>query len=150
MHREYPKLLGLHFGLVTTDQYETHEFHRFFAIGINYERSIVPELLEAELSVPVAVSPQDGGRVALPVDLHFKIPFHPSQRLSPYLAAGPAFDFDLAPETGVLWGGSLAGGTYLWLEERAGLDIEADANLVFEGKERVFEVLLAVGPAVRF
>ena len=54
-------------------------------VGLSYERVVVHNYLEIEISVPLAVLAEGEGQLSMPVDLHFKLPFHPSPDVSPYL-----------------------------------------------------------------
>ncbi len=120
--------------------------------GLSYERTIVPRWLEIEISAPVAVLLEDEHTiVAVPIDVHFKKPFHLSPRVTPYVGIGPALDIEVAPELKLFYGGSLAVGTYVWFNDSVGLDVEADYNLVVKDDQTLGqELFLAAGPVVRF
>jgi len=151
-HAARPNLVGARVGFlsVLADKGEL-EYLPGLLIGVSYERTVIHEWLEIEASIPVAVLFDGAQRlVALPIDLHFKKPFHPSPKVSPYVALGPAFDVLVAPELKVFFGGSLAVGTYVWPTPRVGIDIELDYNVVAEDRTAVHELLLAAGPVLRF
>ena len=150
-HAEYPNLIGVRAGLLSifaTPEAEL-EYRPAFFVGLSYERTLIHNWLELEISVPVALIFEAQTKVALPIDLHFKKPFHPSPRVSPYIALGPAFDFEVHPDARVFFGGSVAVGTYVWPSRRVGVDIEVDYNIVAEEGRPVHELLFAVGPVFR-
>lgn len=154
-HADYPNLIGFRVGYLSAfaageGELEGQLEHSpaLFA-GLSYERMLIHNWLELELSVPVAVLFAEQTTVALPIDLHFKKPFHPSPIVSPYVALGPAFDVEVYPDARVFFGGSLAVGTYVWPSRRVGIDIELDYNIVAEDGRPVHELLFAVGPVLR-
>lgn len=120
--------------------------------GLSYERTLIPRWLEIEISAPVAVLLEEEHTiVAVPIDVHFKKPFHLSPRVTPYVGIGPALDIEVAPEVKVFYGGSLAVGGYVWFNDSVGLDVEADYNLVVKDDRTLGqELFLAAGPVVRF
>lgn len=120
--------------------------------GLSYERTLIPRWLEIEISAPVAVLLEEEHTiVAVPIDVHFKKPFHVSRRLTPYVGIGPALDIEVAPDVKVFYGGSLAVGGYIWFNDSVGLDVEADYNLVVKTDRTLGqELFLAAGPVVRF
>ena len=118
--------------------------------GISYERTIIPRWLDLEIAVPVATTFAEETIVGVPVDIHVKKPFRVGPRLSPYLALGPAFDFQLLPEVAVFFGGSFAVGAYFFPSPQVGVDFEFDYNVVAEDGTALHELLLMVGPVVRF
>ena len=151
-HAEYPNLVGFRVGyLGLSEPFEgEREFASFVFFGLSYERTVIHEWLEIEVSVPLAVGLSNADAATMPMDLHFKIPFHPSPFWSPYVAVGPSVDVVLKPETEVFFGVSFAIGTYLWLSPQAGIDIEVDYNVLFNGGEQIREFLFAIGPVYRF
>lgn len=121
-------------------------------IGLFYERSVLHEWLEIEISIPIGAGRNEGEtEIFMPIDVHFKKPFHPAPWIAPYIGLGPAFDVFLAPEPEIYFGGSVAIGTYIWPHRaNVGIDIEFDYNiLAFEGAP-AHEFLFAVGPVWRF
>ena len=152
-HEEYPNLVGFRAGYLGASEPEEggeRLFRSFIFLGLSYERTLIHEWLEAEISVPVAISFGRELHVAMPFDLHLKIPFHPAPEWSPYLAVGPSMDLLLKPETLALFGVSFAAGTYVWFSDQVGLDIELDYNLIVDEGELVHEFLVASGPVLRF
>ena len=151
-HAEHPNVLGVRVGFLSRlepeDRQLTYEPGAFF--GLSYERTLIHEWLEFEVSAPVAVLFGEQTGLALPIDVHLKKPFHPVGWASPYLAVGPTFDVNLRPERAVYFGASFAAGTYLWPTPRIGVDIEFDYNIVAEDGRAVHELLLATGPVFRF
>lgn len=151
-HAAHPNLVGARVGFLSVlEDDEGVAYIPGILVGLSYERTLVHEWLEVELSVPVAVLwGPDHTLVALPMDLHFKKPFHPSPRWSPYVALGPAFDLLVAPDTRIFFGASVAVGTYVWPTRRVGVDVEVDYNVISERGRPVHELLLAAGPVIRF
>lgn len=154
-HAEYPNLLGVRVGylsILTPSEGEGEggvELRPAVFAGLSYERTLIHEWLELEVSVPLAVVFAEDTELALPMDLHLKKPFHPSPRVSPYLALGPTVDLTVTPELRAAFGASFAVGTYLWPTPRVGVDVELDYNLVAEAGRPVHELLFAVGPVFR-
>jgi len=153
-HKERPNLVGLRVGYLGVSEAaaaDEREFLSFVFVGVSYERTLIHERLEAEVSVPVALPTGDEGNTTMPIDLHFKVPFHPIESLSPYVAAGPSLELVFADaQTEALFGLSFAAGTYCWFTPRVGVDVEVDYNLVFRDGEQDHEILVAVGPVLRF
>ncbi|MEM9691007.1 MAG: hypothetical protein AAGA56_00545 [Myxococcota bacterium] len=150
-HEDHPNLIGSRVGLWGVAEREHGEtvYRPGFFVGLSYERVILHDWLEVEVSVPLATLEAEEPELIMPMDLHFKLPFHPDPSLSPYLAAGPALDLILRPDLEVFPGISFAVGTYWWITDRIGFDFEVDYNLVFED-ELVHELLFATGPVYRF
>jgi hypothetical protein len=151
-HATYPNLFGLRVGYLSVIERRAAvtEYTPGLLAGASYERTLIHGWLEIEASVPVAVILTSDTIVALPIDAHLKIPFHPSPAWSPYVAAGPAMDVQVEPDTDVFFGASFAIGTYVWASDQVGIDVEVDYNIVVEDGEPVHEILVAVGPVVRF
>lgn len=149
LHEELPNLVGVRVGYLAVVEPEESVGSLLF-VGLSYERTIIHELLEVELSVPLAFSIDERDELTMPVDLHFKFPIHVSETVSPYVAVGPSMDIIIEPETEVLFGASFAVGTYLYFSDRWGIDIEVDYNLLIDDGEPVHELLVATGPVLRF
>ncbi len=151
-HADHPWLVGVKLGFLSIleprEEALAVDYLPAALIGVFVERTLVHEWLELELSVPIGVGLPHEPALFVPIDLHFKKPFHPSPRWSPYLAIGPILDLLIRPELEVFGGLSFALGTYLWFSRRVGLDLELDYNIVFESAP-VHELLFAVGPAFR-
>lgn len=151
-HAEYPNLVGFRVGYLAalSDAGGGTRLTSFAYLGVMLERTVIHDVLELEISVPVAIAPGREVEIAMPVDVHLKVPFHPSPRWSPYVALGPALDVIFTPESDVLFGVSSAVGTYYWFSERTGVDVELDYNLLLGHGHPVHELLIAVGPVLRF
>ncbi|MEM6295477.1 MAG: hypothetical protein AAGA54_29655 [Myxococcota bacterium] len=151
-HADHPNVVGLrigYLGVIEPGSEETETRSALF-IGLSYERTVIHEWLEVELSTPVAISFDDDPLLSFPIDVHLKKPFHPAPWVSPYVAVGPTFDVTIRPETAVFFGGSFAVGTYIWPSSRVGIDVELDYNIVAEDGRAIHEVLFAAGPVLRF
>ena len=149
-HAEFPNLVGVRAGYVAVKDSDEDRVVSFIYAGVGYERTLVHRFLELEISVPVAIAPGPELEVGMPIDVHLKIPFHPSDRVSSYIALGPSVDLVVVPELEVMAGGSIAAGTYIWFSSRVGIDVEIDYNLVFGRGHLAHEGLLATGPVLRF
>lgn len=151
-HADHPNLVGMRVGHLSVFEGEGRELIYLpgLLVGVSYERVIFHDWLEVELSVPVATFGDEEPLLVMPIDLHFKLPFHPAPHVSPYVALGPAVDVKLRPERDVFFGGAVAVGTYLWSSDQVGVDFEVDYNVVQEGETIVHELLFAMGPVARF
>ena len=152
-HAAYPNLAGVKLGYWSMIPGGAEAQPRYvpgIQVGLFYERTLIHSWLELEVSAPLGLAFAKGVEVFLPLDIHLKKPFHPTPRLSPYVAAGPTFDFKLHPEVKLFFGGSLAVGLYVWISPRVGIDTEVDYNFVAEDHGITHELLVAVGPVVRF
>lgn len=152
-HAEYPNLFGAKAGTMTVfEPIEEGGIEPFpaFIVGLFYERTLIHDWLEMEISVPFAVGFAEETFYYIPIDIHLKKPFHPSPKLAPYIAVGPAFDWILTPQMRLLFGGSFALGSYVWPKERLGMDIEFDYNVVATPHGAAHEFIFAAGPAYRF
>ncbi|MEM6992177.1 MAG: hypothetical protein AAF721_16825 [Myxococcota bacterium] len=150
-HAAFPNLVGARVGYLSVleSPQQRVEYAPGILFGLSYERTVIHEWLELEIAAPVAFVFSEERIIALPIDVHFKKPFHPSPRVSPYVAVGPAFDVQIKPEAAVFFGASIALGTYVWPASRVGLDIEVDFNLAAERWHPVDLPLVAVGPVFR-
>ncbi len=150
-HAAHPNLLGFRVGYLSVWGEKDGELEQAsaFLAGVSYERTVIHEWLEIEVSVPLAVIFEEETILALPMDLHFKKPFHPVPQISPYLALGPAVDVEVSPQTRAFFGGSFAVGTYVWPSTRVGLDLEVDYNVVAVDGRPAHEFLVAIGPVLR-
>lgn len=148
-HAMHPNLIGAKFGYISLFARE-HEGYAHVPLGyasLFYERSVIHNWLEIELTVGTAAGAEE---LAMPVDLYFKKPFHPSSRVTPYFGAGPHLDVVFRPERLVLMGACVTAGAYIWFSERWGMDIDLDYAIA-ANRDVVFQdVLLAVGPTARF
>ncbi len=150
-HARFPNVLGVRAGFLSVFDPGPDErgLYPGFLAGISYERTLVHEWLELEISVPVAIVTGEETVVGLPIDLHLKKPFHPSPRFSPYVALGPAFDIEVRPQRRLAVGGSLAAGTYVWLSSQVGFDVELDYNLVALEGRPIHGAFVAAGMVFR-
>ncbi len=153
-HREMPNLGGAKIGHMSIFEPSehggtTHESR--LAIGLFYERVLLPGWLEVELTGLGDITLEEPYEVTfLPFDLHFKKPFHPSPSWTPYVGLGPAMDVTANSEPEVFFGGSLVAGAYLWFKPHFGLDLELDYNFIREEGEWVHQIMPALGPVVRW
>ncbi len=156
-HAEDQNLLGVKVGSVFVvepfggPEDGPHAFPAWSA-ALFYERTLVHNWLELELSAPVGVGTTvHATHVFLPFNLHFKKPFHPTPWLSPYIGLGPMLDVYLAPERRVAYGGSFTAGTFIWPPNSpVGVDIDLEYDLVENRGRAGHEFMLALGPIWRF
>jgi hypothetical protein len=146
-HREHPSLVGAKYGQrlrwgdeegvgVTT------------VVGPLVERVIVHRRLELELEVPISIGHR--GELVVPIGLHFKRPFHPSPRWSPYIGLGPTVELGIRPRRRVAVGISTVAGSYLWLSPRLGFDVDIAFDVALERGSSTLALAVAVGPVWRF
>ncbi|MEX1367940.1 MAG: hypothetical protein AB1Z98_32725 [Nannocystaceae bacterium] len=149
-HAMHPNLMGSKLGYVSLFAPSAEGGYEHVPLGyagLFYERSIVHEWLEIELTVAAAAGTEE---LALPVDLYFKKPFHPSSRFTLYVGAGPHLDLLVRPERRLLVGACVTAGTYIWFSERWGMDVDLDYAVAAGGGQVFHDVLVATGPTVRF
>jgi hypothetical protein len=152
-HAAFPNLIGAKAGSMTVfEPIEEGGVEPFPAlvVGLFYERTLIHNWLELEISVPLGVGFAEKTFYYIPTDIHLKKPFHPSPKLAPYIAVGPAFDWILTPSMKLLFGGSFALGSYVWPKDGLGIDIEFDYNVVATRHGPAHEFIFAAGPAYRF
>jgi hypothetical protein len=147
-HRMHPGLVGAKYGQRVMLAVPGSAREVATVVGPFFERVLVHRWLELEVDLPLAIT-HDGG-LALPFDLHFKKPFHPSRHWSPYLGAGPTVEITLRPTRSVAVGLSLVTGTYLWLSRRVGFDVDVAYELVPSRKTLRSGLTIGVGPVLRF
>lgn len=156
-HAEEPSnLLGFKAGPMLVLEPSHDDTHSMVSIpagfaGVFFERTLVHDWLELEVTVPVGMAEVEGRTVLfVPLDIHFKKPFHPLPWLAPYVGAGPALDI-FVHEAKVYAGGSFTAGAYIWPgHQHVGVDVELDYNvLAFEGSA-AHEMLFACGPVWQF
>ena len=113
--------------------------------GFFFEASLVPHWLEIEVSAKVMGAPDS---VVLPLDLLFKVPFHPHPMIQPFVGAGPAlallFSTSHSGETHVHGGVATVAGVYIWIRQHWAISIEANYNLLY-GRGTSHEVGGATG-----
>jgi hypothetical protein len=172
-HDTFPNLLGVKAGpllLIEPGREGQTSTLPITVVGVFYERVLLHEWLELEISLPLGVGQEDRDLLAfLPIDVHVKKPFHPFAWLSPYIGVGPTMDLVVSPELEAFFGGSLAVGTYIWASHPegpansdgpivprstsstpVGFDFEVDYNVVGVHGEVAHEILIAAGPIWRF
>lgn len=148
-HALHPNLIGSKFGYISlfTPKEGRYEHIPLGYASLFYERSVIHNWLEIELTVGAAAGAEE---LAMPVDLYFKKPFHPSPRVTPYIGAGPHIDVVFRPERLFLAGACVTLGSYIWFSKRWGMDIDLDYAVAANREMVVHDVLLAIGPTARF
>lgn len=147
-HREHPGLVGAKYGQRVMLAAPGSPREVATVVGPFFERVVVHRWLELEVDLPLAIT-QDGA-LALPLDLHFKKPFHPSRHWSPYVGLGPTVEITLRPVRSVAVGLSIVTGTYLWVSPRIGFDIDVAYELVPYRKSLRSGLTVGAGPVWRF
>lgn len=149
-HALHPNLIGAKFGYISlfAPSHEGgYEHLPLGYAGLFYERSVIHNWLEIELTVAGAAGAEE---IGIPIDIYFKKPFHPSPRITPYIGLGPHLDMLLKPERRLLVGGCVTVGSYIWFSMRWGMDIDLDYAFATNRGDVFHDVLLAVGPTARF
>lgn len=114
--------------------------------GLLVERTLVEGWLEIELSAS-GVATGDG--VVVPIDVLFKKSFELG-RLNPYFGIGPSISIDIVDgEAEASAGCAFAVGSYIWVSEHVGIDVDLDYALV-SNHGAAQELALSVGPVLRF
>jgi hypothetical protein len=114
--------------------------------GLLIERTVVEGWLEVELSASGVVT---GEGVAVPIDVLLKKSFE-FGRLNPYLGLGPSISIDIVDgEAEVSPGCAFAVGSYIWITDHVGMDIDLDYALV-SNHGVAQELTVSLGPVVRF
>ncbi len=148
-HAEYPNLVGAKLGYLSLWEPEPEGTRYVPAgfVGVFAERAVVHNWLEVELTAGVGFT---ADKLSIPIDLHFKKPFHPTHWLAPYVGVGPLLAVVLEPRARLWWGATTTVGAYVWLGERIGLDVELDYNIAVFRRAVGHDLLVAVGPVGRF
>lgn len=125
------------------------EVEHGFGGGLFFETELLPRHLDLEVGLAIVDLP-DADILELPFDVLLKLPFYFGESVELYLAvgltAGPAF----GPEsTALQFGGAATAGSYVWLGERVGLEVEAEYALLREEGELVQELAFALGAVLR-
>lgn len=146
----YHNVFGLKLiGVAAVPHHEPRDVGPQGGFGIFYERTLVPEWLELELSANILWT-RTGPHV--PLDVVFKKPFHVSHRFDPYVGIGAAVTLGLGEERFVAPGIVGTVGWYTWINARWGwlveFDYAASAEPAPEGW--VHEIEGTTGPLVRF
>lgn len=118
-------------------------------LGLFAERTAIPGWLEIELSASF-VRIESENEWIVPIDVLLKKPFHVGSGVCPYLAIGSTVSLVTDGEgltVGV--GGVVVVGTYIWLSDSWGIDVEVDYALLYEEGVQ-HEVTVAAGPTLRF
>lgn|GEM_PF-1302233 len=114
--------------------------------GLFIERTILDGWLELELSA-AGVATGDG--TVVPVDVLFKKSFE-FGRVNPYVAIGPTISIDVVGgEAETSAGCAFALGSYVWLSEHVGVDVDIDYALVSKHRTGQ-ELTVSLGPVLRF
>lgn len=131
--------------VVQFDTFETDERVSGLGPGLSLERNVINGWLEVEIALAAI---RHEGAWTVPVDFIFKKPFH-FGALCPYVGIGLAGSMKTHGETEFHLGASSILGTYWWLTDVVGIDLEIEYNLIPEDG-LVQEVVVAIGPAFRF
>ncbi len=118
-----------------------------FGIGVLYERTFIPDLLEVEFST---ISVYGGNKAAFPVDLVFKVPWNVSNVVELYFGLGPAVTIAVTEEFKFHVGGIASLGSYLWVSKQVGVLLEFDYALAQEEEGLVHELEFSTGLVHRF
>jgi hypothetical protein len=112
-------------------EFTDHEVHHFGGGGLLFAVLAVPGWLEIELSVRAMANSHV---IGLPIDLLFKIPFHFSDVVHPFVGLGaiaiPTFDHH-GDHGAVHWGGVATVGSYFWLNPSWAIVAELTYDLVY-------------------
>ena len=111
------------------------------------EINAIEHILEIELS---AAGFWDGGKRFVTLDLLAKKSFE-FERFNPYIGIGPSLSIDiLEEETTTAVGATLGVGCYHWFTDHVGIDVDVAYSLISRGPSTGQELVIAVGPVVRF
>lgn len=149
-HAMHPNLFGAKFGYISLFAPHEGEYEHvpLGYAGLFYERSVIHNWLEIELTVAGAFGARE---LAMPVDLYFKKPFHPAPWITPYFGGGPHLDVIFQPDGPLVLGGAcLTLGFYAWFSERWGIDFDIDYAVAANRALVFHDVLAAIGPVARF
>lgn len=114
--------------------------------GLLIERTLLEGWLEIELSV-AGVDTDEG--TAVPIDLLLKKSFE-FGRINPYVGIGPSISVDIVDgEAETSAGCAFAIGTYIWMSDHVGIDVDVDYALV-SNRGAAQELTLSLGPVLRF
>jgi len=123
-------------------------FDRRSALGITYERVLVPGWLLAEIGTLLSAEP--GGDVAFPSTLLLKIPADVAEAIEAYFGAGVALEME--KHEGLWtpnWGAAAAFGAYVWIAPETGFTVDCEQSLLLsEGV--LAEISLGAGVVTRF
>lgn len=153
-HEKDRNLLGLKVGsvLVVEPHGDGRQSFPAWVFAPFYERSILHDWLELEVSTPIGVGmTTEETHVFLPLSVHLKKPFHPTPSLSPYVGVGPMVDLYLAPDVSAAYGASFSVGTFVWPPRSPiGIDLDVEYDLVAMKGRAAHEFMVAMGPIWRF
>ncbi len=102
--------------------------HHHAGAGIFFELSLLPHMLELEISVK-AMSAHEG--VVMPIDILLKVPFHPLPKVNPFIGLGPAMALVIDDGVEAHFGGAVAAGSYFWVHPHVALSAELNFNLLY-------------------
>lgn len=112
-----------------------------------FEINVIEHVLEIEAS---AAGFWDDHAQYVTMELLAKKSFE-FERFNPYLGVGPSLSIDILEEGAeTLAGATFAAGTYFWLTDHVGLDLDVAYTLVSRGAGTGQELVVSVGPAARF
>ncbi|MGF1466836.1 MAG: hypothetical protein ACFCGT_11950 [Sandaracinaceae bacterium] len=113
-----------------------------------FETTLVEGVAELELGFSTFIFADE---TELPFDVLLKKPFCLNHVVQMYLGIGGTVStvIDRQGNTDVGGGGIFAFGTYLWVTENFGFDLEADYALIGVAGDTVHELTLGFGPALR-
>lgn len=114
-----------------------------FGVAMFGETTLVEDRLEFEFGVGLS-------RTAAGVEIAFepllKLPLSGTHRFDPYLALGPVLL--KAEKLPLVYGGQLSAGSYVWLHETLGIDLDLSLALFYD-RGPALELVLGAGPVLR-
>jgi hypothetical protein len=107
-----------------------HDAFGMFGTGIFFDVAVFHDWLKIEVVTRFLRSSHG---TVVPVELMFKKPFHPSDRVILFYGLGPGVAFHFAHEEKHIYP-TIASvfGTYIWITDHVGINFESISSLVFE------------------
>lgn len=96
--------------------------HHLGGGGLAFEAVVVPNWFEIEVS---ARGMKSAHGVSIPLELLFKIPFHATEEIHPFVGIGPMVSVNRDETLSASFGGLLMGGSYFWVTDGVGFVLEA-------------------------
>lgn len=132
--------------LTYVDEHAEGERERGAGAAVFVELTLVEDLLELELGFG-GVVPEDSA-AQLAFEPLLKTTFRAHHRIDPYLGVGPALLVG-KERPSVRGGGQLVVGSYLWMHDSFGFDVDVGCSLLSGHKDLTYEITLGVGPVLR-